>query len=124
MRARPSRVREPQSLRNQPKHRMVLSGLAPPPLAAGRLLYQKRSDTAAEMGLNVADKGPRGPVFRPHDGARLACGPSAAETGLNVADKGPRGPVFRPHDGARLACGPSVGEIAVLAESSTYVGKY
>src|SRR3954447_3493436 len=79
MRARPSRVREPQSLRNQPKHRMVLSGLAPPPLAAGRLLYQKRSDTAAEMGLNVADKGPRGPVFRPHDGARLACGPSVGE---------------------------------------------
>src|SRR4051794_19184798 len=29
------------------------------------------TDTAAEMGLNVADKGPRGPVFRPHDGARL-----------------------------------------------------
>src|SRR5215210_6668985 len=42
-------------------------------------MSENRTDTAAEMGLNVADKGPRGPVFRPHDGARLACGPSVGE---------------------------------------------
>src|SRR5215203_4504736 len=40
---------------------------------------RKGSDTAAEMDLNVADRAPRGPVFRPHDGARLACGPSVGE---------------------------------------------
>src|SRR5215207_1221212 len=28
------------------------------------------NETAAEIGLNVADQGARSPVFRPHDGAR------------------------------------------------------